>query len=67
MQIIVSEDNQYSTYVRITGTDEEFQTMLEEKLKLEKLGYRVVGDLVLDLEFQERTFFLERKKKNLLN
>ena len=62
MKVIVSEDNQYSTYVRITGTDEEFQIMLEEKLKLEKLGYRVVGDLVLDLEFQERTFFLERIK-----
>lgn len=62
MQVIVSEDNQFSTYVRITGTDDEFQTMLEEKLKLERQGYRVVGDLVLDLEFQERTFFLERKK-----
>lgn len=67
MQVIVSEDNQFSTYIRITGTDDEFNVMLEEKNKLEQQGYKVVGDLVLDLEFHERTFFLERKKHNYTN
>lgn len=62
MQIFVSEDNQFSTYISITGTDDEFHVMIEEKNKLERQGYKVVGDLMLDLEFQERTFFLERKK-----
>lgn len=62
MQVIVSEDNQFSTYVRITGTNDEFQVMNEEKKKLENQGYKVVGNLVLDFEFQERTYFMERKK-----
>ncbi|MEO1651909.1 MAG: hypothetical protein AAFU64_00035 [Bacteroidota bacterium] len=62
MQIVVSEDTPQSTFVRITGTDDEMDAIIQEKDKLQGQGYRVVGDLVLDLELQERTFFMERKK-----
>lgn len=62
MQIVVSEDTAQSTYVRITGTDDEMDAIIQERDKLQGQGYRVVGDLVLDLELQERTFFMERKK-----
>ncbi|NJO00255.1 MAG: hypothetical protein HC880_00060 [Bacteroidia bacterium] len=62
MQIVVSEDSQFTTYIHITGTGDEYRQMLQEISKLEKKGFRQVGDLILDLDIQERTVFLEKKK-----
>ncbi len=62
MKVTVSEDNQHSTYLHITGTGQEQEAIQNEKTRLEKQGFRVVGDLMLDLDIQEITIFLEKKK-----
>ncbi len=62
MKVVVSEDSKSLTYIHITATDAEYEAMEQEQNKFESQGFRVVGDLILDLNIQERTVFLERKK-----
>lgn len=62
MKVVVSEDSTSLTYIHITATNAEFEAMQQERSKFEQQGFRVVGDLILDLNIQEHTIFLERKK-----
>lgn len=62
MKIVISEDSKLKTYIHITGKVDEYSALIAEKSKFEKQGFRMVGDLIYDLDVPERTIFLERKK-----
>lgn len=62
MKVVISEDSKFKTYIHITGNVDEYSALLQEKFKFEKQGFRMVGDLIYDLDMPERTIFLERKK-----
>lgn len=61
MQVVISENSIETTYIRITGTGEEREQLAIERSRLESQGFRVVGDLIYELDISEHTIFLERR------
>lgn len=63
MKVVISEDSPYTTFIRITGTGEEYEKIVLEKSRLENEGFRVVGDLIYELGIPEHSIFMERKNQ----